>query len=121
MNKDSTVSIDKVSYDAPMQFICSKVEIRYLPDDMDSAFILYDGGHYPILAILIGESSYIKDVTRYMEIMQHEILLEKKMKYTPIIGLEYSSVAHKIAKDIIIFYLKANRIDIHFFDELFLN
>ena len=48
VNKDSTVSIDKVSYDAPMQFICSKVEIRYLPDDMDSAFILYDGGHYPI-------------------------------------------------------------------------
>lgn len=48
MNRDSTVSIDKVSYDAPMQFISSKVEIRYLPYDMDSAFILSDGGHYPI-------------------------------------------------------------------------
>lgn len=32
----------------PMQFISSKVEIRYLPDDMGSAFILSDGGHYPI-------------------------------------------------------------------------
>ncbi|MDE7244818.1 MAG: DDE-type integrase/transposase/recombinase [Oscillospiraceae bacterium] len=48
VNKDSTVSIDKASYDAPMQFIGSKVEIRFLPDDMDSAFILYEGGHYPI-------------------------------------------------------------------------
>ena len=52
--------------------------------------------------------------------MQHEVLLEKSIEYTQIIGLEYSSVAHKIAKDIIIFYLKTNRIDIHFFDKLFL-
>ncbi|MEY8413084.1 hypothetical protein AALB51_17845 [Lachnospiraceae bacterium 62-26] len=73
-----------------------------------------------IIVILIGESSYIKDVTRYIEIMQHEVLLEKSIEYTQIIGLEYSSVAHKIAKDIIIFYLKTNRIDIHFFDKLFL-
>jgi transposase InsO family protein len=48
VNKDSTVSIDKVSYDVPMQFISSKVEIRFLPDDMSSAFILYEGVHYPI-------------------------------------------------------------------------
>lgn len=31
-----------------MQFISSKVEIRFLPDDMASAFILYEGEHYPI-------------------------------------------------------------------------
>lgn len=48
VNKDSTVSIDRISYDVPMQFISSKVEIRYLPDDMSSAFILYEGEHYPI-------------------------------------------------------------------------
>lgn len=48
VNKDATVSIDKVSYDVPMQFISSKVEIRFLPDDMSSAFILYEGEHYPI-------------------------------------------------------------------------
>ena len=48
VNKDSTVSIDKVSYDVPMQFISSKVEIRFLPDDMSSAFILCEGEHYPI-------------------------------------------------------------------------
>ena len=48
VNKDSTVSIDRVAYDVPMQFISSKVEIRFLPDDMSSAFILYEGEHYPI-------------------------------------------------------------------------
>jgi hypothetical protein len=26
------------------------VEIRFLPDDMDSAYILYKGVHYPIAA-----------------------------------------------------------------------
>lgn len=28
-----------------MRFISQKVEIRYLPEDMDSAFILYEGEH----------------------------------------------------------------------------
>lgn len=48
VNRDSTVSIDRISYDVPMQFIASKVEIRFLPDDMSSAYILYEGEHYPI-------------------------------------------------------------------------
>lgn len=48
VRKDSTVSIDKVSYDVPMQFIDAHVEIRHRPDDMDAAFILYDGEQYPI-------------------------------------------------------------------------
>jgi len=48
VKKDSTVSIETVSYDVPMQFISQKVEIRYEPDDMSTAFILYDGKHYPI-------------------------------------------------------------------------
>ena len=48
VNNDSTVSIDSVSYDVPMQFIRMKVEIRFLPDDMKNAYILYDGKRYPI-------------------------------------------------------------------------
>lgn len=48
VNNDSTVSIDSVSYDVPMQFIRMKVEIRFLPDDMKNAYILYQGKHYPI-------------------------------------------------------------------------
>lgn len=48
VNNDSTVSIDSVLYDAPMQFIRTKVEIRYLPDDMKNAYILHKGKRYPI-------------------------------------------------------------------------
>ena len=48
VRKDSTISIDKVCYDVPMQFISAKVEIRYLPDDMTSAYILFDGEKFPI-------------------------------------------------------------------------
>ncbi|MDD4541894.1 MAG: DDE-type integrase/transposase/recombinase [Eubacteriales bacterium] len=48
VNNDSTVSIDSISYDAPMQFIRMKVEIRFLPDDMKNAYILYEGKRYPL-------------------------------------------------------------------------
>lgn len=48
VRKDSTISIDTYSYDVPMQFISQKVEIRFEPSNMDSAFILYDGKRFPI-------------------------------------------------------------------------
>ena len=48
VRRDSTVSIDSICYDVPMQFIGMKVEIRFVPSDMSSAFILYDKSHFPI-------------------------------------------------------------------------
>ena len=48
VRKDSTISIDTDSYDVPMQFISQKVEVRYEPNNMDSAFILFDGKRFPI-------------------------------------------------------------------------
>jgi putative transposase len=48
VNLDSTISIDKVYYDVPMQFICAKVEIRFLPDRMQDAYIFFEGRKYPI-------------------------------------------------------------------------
>ena len=48
VRKDSTISIDKVCYDVHMQFISAKVEVRYLPDDMTSAYILFEGEKFPI-------------------------------------------------------------------------
>ena len=42
VRNDSTLSINKVLFDAPMQFIGQTVEVRYAPDDLDSAFILFD-------------------------------------------------------------------------------
>lgn len=49
VRKDATVSIGSVSYDVPMQFISARVEIRYRPGEMDSAFILYDGKQYLLI------------------------------------------------------------------------
>jgi metallophosphoesterase superfamily enzyme len=48
VNLDATVSIGSLYYDVPMQFIRSKVEIRYLPDCMQDAYIFFEGNHYPI-------------------------------------------------------------------------
>lgn len=48
VNLDSTISIDKIYYDVPMQFIRSKVEIRFLPDQMQDAYIFFEGKKYPI-------------------------------------------------------------------------
>ena len=48
VNLDSTISIDSVYYDVPMQFIRSKVEIRFLPDRMQDAYIFFDDKKYPI-------------------------------------------------------------------------
>ena len=43
VNLDSTISIDKIYYDVPMQFIRAKVEVRYLPDRMQEAYIFFEG------------------------------------------------------------------------------
>jgi hypothetical protein len=48
VNNDSCITIDKVYYDAPMQFIGMTVEVRFLPGAMENAYILYEGAHYPI-------------------------------------------------------------------------
>ena len=60
VRKDSTVSIGKVSYDVPMQFISANVEIRFLPGDMDSAYILFDKKHYPIRKTNRNENCHTK-------------------------------------------------------------
>ena len=48
VRNDATVIIDNTLYDVPMQFIRCRVEIRYLPDDMDNIYIMDHGTHYPI-------------------------------------------------------------------------
>lgn len=46
VNNDATISIDKTPYDVPMEFIGMKVEVRYLPDDMDHSYIYYENDKY---------------------------------------------------------------------------
>lgn len=48
VRKDATVSIEKVSFDVPAQFIGQTVSIRFRPGAMDSAVILFEGISYPI-------------------------------------------------------------------------
>ena len=48
VRKDSTITIDNVCYDVPMQFISAKVDVRFLPYDMTSAYILFDDKKFPI-------------------------------------------------------------------------
>ncbi|HZJ83162.1 MAG TPA: DDE-type integrase/transposase/recombinase [Clostridia bacterium] len=48
VNNDSTLSLFKTSFDAPMQFIGMKVQVRYLPDNLDKAYIYYEGESYPL-------------------------------------------------------------------------
>lgn len=48
VRKDSTVSIDKVSFDVPMQFIGQTIEIRFRPGVMDSAVLFYDEERFPL-------------------------------------------------------------------------
>ncbi len=48
VKNDATIVIDNVMYDVPMQFIRCRVEIRYLPGDMEHAYILDDKVKYPI-------------------------------------------------------------------------
>ena len=49
-----------ICYDVPMQFISAKVDIRFLPDDMDSAYILMDNTKFPIRRTNRNENAHVK-------------------------------------------------------------
>ena len=60
VRKDSTISIDKVSYDVPMQFIGQTVEIRFRPGELDSAAIFYENERYPLRLTNKNENCHTK-------------------------------------------------------------
>jgi transposase InsO family protein len=60
VRNDSTISIDKVSYDVPMDFIGQKIEVRFIPSDMSTAFIYFDKKKYPIRATNKNENCRTK-------------------------------------------------------------
>jgi len=53
----ATVTIGRVSYDVPMEFIGMPVDILYQPDDMSSAYILDAGKKYPVRKTNLVENS----------------------------------------------------------------
>jgi hypothetical protein len=60
VRSDSTIPIDKVFYDAPQQFIGMNVEVRYLPDRMNDAYILYEKEKYPLKPTNKNANCYTK-------------------------------------------------------------
>ena len=48
VKNDSTLSIDTIQFDAPMQFIKQWVEVRFLPDMLSEAYIFDNGKRYPL-------------------------------------------------------------------------
>lgn len=48
VRKDSTISIDRVSYDVPMQFIGQTVDVRFRPGEPGSAALFYDDERFPL-------------------------------------------------------------------------
>lgn len=49
VNNDSCITIDGVSYDAPLQFMGMKIEVRFMPGHMEDAYILYSGSRFPLI------------------------------------------------------------------------
>jgi hypothetical protein len=48
VRNDSTLTFSKNMFDAPMQFIGQKVEVRFLPDRLEDAYIFDAGVRYPL-------------------------------------------------------------------------
>jgi hypothetical protein len=48
VRNDSTLSIQNLQFDAPMQFMRQSVEVRFLPDSLSDAYIFDNGKRYPL-------------------------------------------------------------------------
>ena len=48
VKNDATLSLQTMQFDAPMQFIRQTVEVRFLPDRLDEAYIYDNGKRFPL-------------------------------------------------------------------------
>jgi len=48
VRNDATISLLKMQFDAPMQFIRQTVEVRFLPDRLSDAYIFDEGKRFPL-------------------------------------------------------------------------
>jgi transposase InsO family protein len=48
VRNDSTLSIQNVQFDAPMQFMRQTVEVRFIPDRLSEAYIFDNGARFPL-------------------------------------------------------------------------
>ena len=59
VRKDSTLTIDGNCFDVPPQFVGMNVEVRYIPNHLDSAFILYGDVHFPLKITNRNSNAYV--------------------------------------------------------------
>ncbi|MBC9786564.1 hypothetical protein H1S01_19095 [Heliobacterium chlorum] len=69
---------------------------------MQSDFI---DGLIKLVANFITESHHSKESIKYLELMQHEIILDKELNFQDLIGPTFSSVGLKLAKDVLRYYI----------------
>jgi hypothetical protein len=48
VKNDATLSLLNIQFDAPLQFVRQSVEVRFLPDRLNEAYIFDDGTRYPL-------------------------------------------------------------------------
>jgi len=48
VRNDSTLSIQNMQFDVPLQFMRQTVEVRFLPDMPSDAYVFDNGSHYPL-------------------------------------------------------------------------
>jgi len=48
VKNDATLSLQNIRFDVPMQFIRQAVEVRFLPDKLDEAYIFDNGKRFPL-------------------------------------------------------------------------
>jgi len=60
VRNDSTLSVLNTSFDAPQQFIGQSVEVRYLPDDLENAYVLERGCAYPLKLTDKAANAHVK-------------------------------------------------------------
>ncbi|WP_026679363.1 hypothetical protein [Fictibacillus gelatini] len=64
-----------------------------------------------LIATLLTEPAMSKDIIRYLEIFQHEIITGKSYDLQNIFGATFSNVTLKLSKDIVRFYASATKVD----------
>jgi hypothetical protein len=62
VKRDATFTIDKISFDAPMQFIGQTVEVRFIPGDMQTVYIFHGDDIFPVRMTNKSENSKTKRV-----------------------------------------------------------
>lgn len=74
VRKDSTLTIENTCYDVPPQFVGMKVEVRYIPDRPDSAYIFHGQAHFPIKVTNKNTNALVRRSNHYAKTDSSDII-----------------------------------------------